>query len=150
MGLVLVCVSLSALLKTPQDHSSSYCNVMHIPLTLAMHWGESGWKVVMWGRWPRAQIREWGRPDSGLCILLGEEICCCFIFIMSAVQTDVSLWSQPWERPLSIYGGLVCNSLMAGEFNVCMFFLHHSVSGLKAFHVKSVDNKIWDETGLAF
>ncbi|XP_005945936.1 ankyrin repeat and SOCS box protein 11 isoform X2 [Haplochromis burtoni] len=32
---------------------------------------------------------------------------------MAAVQTDVSLWSQPWERPLSIYGGLVCNSLMA-------------------------------------
>ncbi|CAI5655753.1 unnamed protein product [Oreochromis niloticus] len=32
---------------------------------------------------------------------------------MAAVQTDVSLWSQPWERPLSVYGGLVCNSLMA-------------------------------------
>lgn len=44
----------------------------------------------------------------------------------------------------------MCNSLMAGKFNVCMVFLHHSVSGLKAFRVKSVDNKIWDETSLAF
>lgn len=72
---------------------------------------------------------------------------------MAAVQTDVSLWSQPWERPLSIYGGLVCNSLMAGEFNVCIVFFASVFPGLKAVHVKSdaaVDNKIWDETGLAF
>uniref|UniRef100_A0A3Q0SWD3 Ankyrin repeat and SOCS box protein 11 n=1 Tax=Amphilophus citrinellus TaxID=61819 RepID=A0A3Q0SWD3_AMPCI len=32
---------------------------------------------------------------------------------MAAVHTDVSLWLQPWERHLSIYGGLMCNSLMA-------------------------------------
>lgn len=40
----------------------------------------------------------------------------CFIFIMAAVQTEVSLCSQPWQRPFYIYGGLACNSLMAGKF----------------------------------
>ncbi|XP_042351012.1 ankyrin repeat and SOCS box protein 11 [Plectropomus leopardus] len=32
---------------------------------------------------------------------------------MAAVQTELSLCSQPWQRPLFIYGGLACNSLMA-------------------------------------
>ncbi|KAE8299183.1 Ankyrin repeat and SOCS box protein 11 [Larimichthys crocea] len=32
---------------------------------------------------------------------------------MAAVQTEVSLCSQPWQNPLYIYGGLACNSLMA-------------------------------------
>ncbi|XP_075959341.1 ankyrin repeat and SOCS box protein 11 [Anarhichas minor] len=32
---------------------------------------------------------------------------------MAAVQTEVSLCPQPWQRPLYIYGGLACNSLMA-------------------------------------
>ncbi|XP_034417565.1 ankyrin repeat and SOCS box protein 11 [Cyclopterus lumpus] len=32
---------------------------------------------------------------------------------MAAVQTEVPLCSQPWQRPLYIYGGLACNSLMA-------------------------------------
>ncbi|XP_074514228.1 ankyrin repeat and SOCS box protein 11 [Sebastes fasciatus] len=32
---------------------------------------------------------------------------------MTAVQTDVSLYSQPWQRPLYMYGGFACNSLMA-------------------------------------
>ncbi|XP_054471741.1 ankyrin repeat and SOCS box protein 11 [Anoplopoma fimbria] len=32
---------------------------------------------------------------------------------MAAVQTEVSLCSQPWQRHLYIYGGLACNSLMA-------------------------------------
>uniref|UniRef100_A0A8C2WP88 Ankyrin repeat and SOCS box protein 11 n=1 Tax=Cyclopterus lumpus TaxID=8103 RepID=A0A8C2WP88_CYCLU len=35
---------------------------------------------------------------------------------MAAVQTEVPLCSQPWQRPLYIYGGLACNSLMAGKF----------------------------------
>ncbi|XP_029314857.1 ankyrin repeat and SOCS box protein 11 [Cottoperca gobio] len=32
---------------------------------------------------------------------------------MAATQTEVSLCSQPWQKPLYIYGGLACNSLMA-------------------------------------
>ncbi|XP_047457498.1 ankyrin repeat and SOCS box protein 11 [Mugil cephalus] len=32
---------------------------------------------------------------------------------MSVVQTQLSSWSQPFQRPLYVYGGLVCNSLMA-------------------------------------
>ncbi|XP_032385147.1 ankyrin repeat and SOCS box protein 11 [Etheostoma spectabile] len=32
---------------------------------------------------------------------------------MAAVQTEVSLCSQPWQRSFYIYGGLACNSLMA-------------------------------------
>ncbi|XP_068591659.1 ankyrin repeat and SOCS box protein 11 [Cebidichthys violaceus] len=32
---------------------------------------------------------------------------------MAAVQTEVSLCLQPWQKPLYIYGGLACNSLMA-------------------------------------
>ncbi|GAA6230203.1 ankyrin repeat and SOCS box protein 11-like [Lates japonicus] len=36
---------------------------------------------------------------------------------MAAVQTEVSLCSQPWQRPLYIYGGLACNSLMADSWS---------------------------------
>lgn len=48
-------------------------------------------------------------------------VCSCFTFIMAVVQTEGSLCSQPWQRPLYIYGGLACNSLMAGE--LCFFCL---------------------------
>lgn len=38
-----------------------------------------------------------------------------FLFVvMAAVSVSVS--SQPWQRPFYIYGGLTCNSLMAGKF----------------------------------
>ncbi|XP_041663580.1 ankyrin repeat and SOCS box protein 11 [Cheilinus undulatus] len=36
---------------------------------------------------------------------------------MAAVQTEVSSFSQPWQRPLYIYGGLACNSLMADSWS---------------------------------
>ncbi|XP_020504442.2 ankyrin repeat and SOCS box protein 11 [Labrus bergylta] len=36
---------------------------------------------------------------------------------MAAVQTEVSLFSQPWQRPLHIYGGLICNALMADSWS---------------------------------
>ncbi|XP_038576687.1 ankyrin repeat and SOCS box protein 11 [Micropterus salmoides] len=36
---------------------------------------------------------------------------------MAAVQTEVSLYSQPWQRPLYIYRGLACNSLMADSLS---------------------------------
>ncbi|XP_026232679.1 ankyrin repeat and SOCS box protein 11 [Anabas testudineus] len=36
---------------------------------------------------------------------------------MAAVQTDISLCSQPWQRPFHIYGGLACNSLMADSWS---------------------------------
>ncbi|XP_069569749.1 ankyrin repeat and SOCS box protein 11 [Brachyistius frenatus] len=36
---------------------------------------------------------------------------------MAAVQTEVSLWPQSWQRPLYIYGGLPCNSLMADSWS---------------------------------
>uniref|UniRef100_UPI0037E80265 ankyrin repeat and SOCS box protein 11 n=1 Tax=Semicossyphus pulcher TaxID=241346 RepID=UPI0037E80265 len=36
---------------------------------------------------------------------------------MAAVQTEVSPFSQPWQRPLYIYGGLACNSLMADSWS---------------------------------
>ncbi|XP_056246039.1 ankyrin repeat and SOCS box protein 11 [Seriola aureovittata] len=36
---------------------------------------------------------------------------------MAAVQTEVSLCSQPWQRLLYIYGGLPCNSLMADSWS---------------------------------
>ncbi|XP_028249936.1 ankyrin repeat and SOCS box protein 11 [Parambassis ranga] len=36
---------------------------------------------------------------------------------MAAVQTEVSLWSQPLQRSLFIYGGLACNSLMADSWS---------------------------------
>nr|XP_020465168.1 ankyrin repeat and SOCS box protein 11-like isoform X2 [Monopterus albus] len=35
---------------------------------------------------------------------------------MAAVQTEVSQCSQPLQRPLYIYGGLACNSLMADSW----------------------------------
>ena len=51
--------------------------------------------------------------------------CSYFTFIMAAVQTEVSLCSQPWQRPLYIYGGLACNSLMAGElFSLSLWYFH--------------------------
>lgn len=61
-------------------------------------------------------------PTGRACVLDRRGgVCCCFIFIMAAVQTEVSLCSQPWQRPLYIYGGLACNSLMAGKFILCLF-----------------------------
>ncbi|XP_029348775.1 ankyrin repeat and SOCS box protein 11 [Echeneis naucrates] len=36
---------------------------------------------------------------------------------MAAVQTELSLCSQPWQRPLCIYRGLACNSLMADSWS---------------------------------
>ncbi|XP_060909415.1 ankyrin repeat and SOCS box protein 11 [Labrus mixtus] len=46
-----------------------------------------------------------------------RECDCCFVLIMAAVQTEVSLFSQPWQRPLHIYGGLICNALMADSWS---------------------------------
>ena len=54
---------------------------------------------------------------------------------MAAVQTEVSLHSQPWQRPLYIYGGLACNSLMAGE--LCFFFFV-SLTHLAHFFIVSM------------
>nr|XP_057937501.1 ankyrin repeat and SOCS box protein 11 [Doryrhamphus excisus] len=36
---------------------------------------------------------------------------------MAAIQTEVYSSLQPWQRPLHIYGGLVCNSLMADSWS---------------------------------
>ncbi|KAM9710343.1 ankyrin repeat and SOCS box protein 11 [Menidia menidia] len=36
---------------------------------------------------------------------------------MAAVQADVSMWSGPWQSPVNIYGGLVCNWLMADSWS---------------------------------
>lgn len=47
-----------------------------------------------------------------------------FLFIMAAVQTEVSLCTQPWQRSFYVYGGLACNSLMAGKFFVFLALSH--------------------------
>lgn len=75
------------------------------------------------GEVARTQIRGGRKADFRFVHLTGQlevlysggGVCCYFIFFMAAVQTEVSLYSQPWQRPLHIYGGLVCNSLMAGK-----------------------------------
>ncbi|XP_041858631.1 ankyrin repeat and SOCS box protein 11 [Melanotaenia boesemani] len=36
---------------------------------------------------------------------------------MAAIRTEFSMWSQPWQNPLSIYGGLSCNWLMADSWS---------------------------------
>lgn len=77
----------------------------------------------MRGRRLRKQIRNGGRPNSRLRIWLGElqsstvpPEFCCFIVIMAAVETEPPQCSHSWQRPFTIYGGLSCNSLMAGKF----------------------------------
>lgn len=86
------------------------------------------------GEVAQAPDKRWGgRPASGLCIRLGElepwtvveESGLVFVSIMAAVQTEVSLCSQPWQRPLYVYGRLTCNSLMAGK-SFLYFWHHHS------------------------
>lgn len=120
-----MCTFLSALFKVYQYRPIPTTIVMHILQTMFMDRDDGGWEVVIWGRGPRTQIREGGKPTSGLCIRLGERmswvVCCCFILIMAAVQTDVSLSSQLWQRPFHIYGGLACNSLMGGKCFICVF-----------------------------
>lgn len=46
-----------------------------------------------------------------LCIK--KKVCCFHNFVMAVVQTELSLCSQPWQRPSNIYRGVACNSLMA-------------------------------------
>jgi len=36
---------------------------------------------------------------------------------MALVHAEVSVWSKPWDHSFHIYGGQVCNTLMAGEFS---------------------------------
>lgn len=65
---------------------------------------------------PDKKEREAFRLTGKACVLDScGGVCCCFAFIMAAVQTEVSLCAQPWQTPLYIYGGLACNSLMAGK-----------------------------------
>lgn len=99
--------------------SASYCYVHAVDYIHGLRlWWAGGANV-----WEAAQIRNGGRPNSRLHIRLGEfrsstllPEFCLFIFIMAAVQTEPSQFSQSWQRPFYIYGGLTCNSLMAGRF----------------------------------
>ncbi|XP_049904028.1 ankyrin repeat and SOCS box protein 11 [Epinephelus moara] len=56
---------------------------------------------------------------------------------MAAVQTEVSLSSQPWQRPLYIYGGLACNSLMA-DFWSDRTPLHEAAYQGRLLHLRSL------------
>lgn len=88
-----------------------------------MDWDKGGREVAMWGRWPRTHDKR-GRktdfrfvyPPGRARVLDSRGVVCCFNFIMAAVQTEPNLCSQPCQRPFYIYGGLACNSLMAGKF----------------------------------
>jgi len=53
-----------------------------------------------------------------------EELSVVSFPMMAAVQTGVPLCSHSWQRPLYIYGGLACNSLMAGKFCLLSFLAH--------------------------
>ncbi|XP_035533152.1 ankyrin repeat and SOCS box protein 11 [Morone saxatilis] len=56
---------------------------------------------------------------------------------MAAVQTELSLCSQPWHRPLYIYGGLACNSLMA-DFLSDRTPLHEAAYQGRLLHLRSL------------
>ncbi|TWW80997.1 Ankyrin repeat and SOCS box protein 11, partial [Takifugu flavidus] len=100
--------------------SANYCYAHTVDYIHGRRLGWAGGANV----WEAAQIRNGGRPKSSLRIRLGElrsstlpPEFCCFIFIMAAVQTEPSHFSQSWQRPFSIYGGLTCNSLMADSWS---------------------------------
>lgn len=106
--------------------SANYCYAHTVDYIHGQRLGWAGGANV----WEAAQIRNGGRPKSSLRIRLGElrsstlpPEFCCFIFIMAAVQTEPSHFSQSWQRPFSIYGGLTCNSLMAGRFFLCLWHI---------------------------
>lgn len=103
--------------------SANYCYAHTVDYIHGLRLGWAGGANV----WEAAQIRNGGRPNSSLRIQLGElrsaklpPEFCCFVFIMAAVQTEPSHFSQSWQRPFSIYGGLTCNALMAGRFFLCL------------------------------
>ncbi|XP_059199008.1 ankyrin repeat and SOCS box protein 11 [Centropristis striata] len=56
---------------------------------------------------------------------------------MAAVQTEVSLSSQPWQRAFHIYGGLACNSLMA-DFWSDRTPLHEAAYQGRLLHLRSL------------
>ncbi|XP_028447690.1 ankyrin repeat and SOCS box protein 11 [Perca flavescens] len=56
---------------------------------------------------------------------------------MAAVQTEVSLCSQPWQRSFYIYGGLACNSLMA-DFWSDRTPLHEAAYQGRLLHLRSL------------
>ncbi|KAM8856038.1 ankyrin repeat and SOCS box protein 11 isoform 1-T1 [Spinachia spinachia] len=56
---------------------------------------------------------------------------------MADVQTEVSRRSQPWQRPLDIYRGLACNSLMA-DFSSDRTPLHEAAFQGRLLHLRSL------------
>nr|XP_040058264.1 ankyrin repeat and SOCS box protein 11 [Gasterosteus aculeatus aculeatus] len=56
---------------------------------------------------------------------------------MADVQTEVSLCPQPWQRPLYIYQGLACNSLMA-DFWSDRTPLHEAAYQGRLLHLRSL------------
>ncbi|XP_078118246.1 ankyrin repeat and SOCS box protein 11 [Sander vitreus] len=56
---------------------------------------------------------------------------------MAAVQTEVSLCTQPWQRSFYIYGGLACNSLMA-DFWSDRTPLHEAAYQGRLLHLRSL------------
>lgn len=104
--------------------SANHCHA-HTVDGLRLGWagGANVWEAAM------DPSRDGGRPNARLCIRLGElqsstlpPEFCCFIVIMAAAQTEPSQCSCSWQRPSNIYGGLSCNSLMAGKFFLSLLF----------------------------
>uniref|UniRef100_A0A8C9ZG69 Ankyrin repeat and SOCS box protein 11 n=1 Tax=Sander lucioperca TaxID=283035 RepID=A0A8C9ZG69_SANLU len=56
---------------------------------------------------------------------------------MAAVQTEVSLCTQPWQRSFYVYGGLACNSLMA-DFWSDRTPLHEAAYQGRLLHLRSL------------
>lgn len=96
-----------------------------------------GWRLGWAGGanvWEAAMdpSREGGRPNAGVRIGPGELQCsppppefCCFMVLMAAVEGEPSQCSCSWQRPSNIYGGLSCNSLMAGKFFLSLSSFFH-------------------------
>lgn len=50
---------------------------------------------------------------------------------MAVVHAEMSVWSKPWDHRFHMYGGQVCNTLMAGEFSNIDSVLSECVDGQK-------------------
>lgn len=129
--LVAVCIHISKCFiqgVSVQAHSHNHCYAHTVDYMHGLGWGWAGSGNV-WEEVAKDPDKTGRKAGSRIAYPTGRAraldspggFCCCFIFVMAAVQTEVSLCSQPWQRPLYIYGGLACNSLMAGKWFLFLF-----------------------------